>query len=53
MASNCPAPAVASTSGTSTNSDNSNGTEAVQEVNSPNFHELPEQKPQARVTKKT
>ena len=53
MASNCPAPAVASTFGTSTSSDNSNDTEAVQEVNSPNFCELSEtEKPQARVTKK-
>ena len=52
-ASNCPAPAVASTSGTSTSSDNNNGTEAAQEVNSPNFHELSDtEKPQARVTKK-
>ena len=52
MASNCPAPAVASTSG-STSSDNSNDTEAVQEVNSPNFGELSEtEKPQARVTTK-
>ena len=52
--SNCPAPAVASTSGTSTSSDNSNnGTEAVDDVNSPNFHELSEtEKPQLRVTKK-
>ena len=52
--SNCPAPAVASTSGTSTSSDNSNnGNEAVQEVNSPNFCELSEtEKPQARVNKK-
>ena len=52
--SNCRAPAVASTLGTSTSSENSNnGTEAVQEANSPNFHELSEtKKPQARVTKK-
>ena len=53
MASNCPAHAVALTCRTSTSSDNSNGTEAVQEVNSPNFRELSEtEKPQARVTKK-
>ena len=52
--SNFLAPAVASTFGTSTSSDNSNnGTEAVEEVNSPNFCELSEtEKPQPRVTKK-
>ena len=53
ITSNCPAPTVASTSRTSTSNDNSSGTEAVQEVNSPNFHELSEtEKPQASVTKK-
>ena len=51
MASNYPTPAVALTSRTSTSSNNSNDTEAAQEVNSPNFHELSEtEKPQARVT---